>query len=451
MNTLRLLWGIFLTIIVMLVCLSGPARAQITYDPAIYGALADADSPETIAPGTKITLQNWQQYKKFMPIWVQAAFSGKYKWHVGSEPEYTIIVGPTHHYPLDRQFVEDTEKYGGQAQLVPLPDGGFGWKGYVAGIPFPNPTEPNKAAKLAYDTWANFRPKIMNFRAFNWLVDNYGNVSNLESDDTFFRLMHLSDPPGGPINLPFAAGTYYASRFTVVLPEQSKYTTELTLRPDDPTRIEEIYVFLPSLRRSLRLSSAARCAPILGTDFVEDDNAWLPPNFKISLLGKKKLLEPVIDYSKAFNRDSYMQPPTGFPVWPKADYTRWELRDFYLLNLEWLNNHGAYCYSQRVFYQDAEWLASSPLESYDRTGKFWKVVWETFTPINFRGQHTMIEIASIATVSGVDFQNSHITATVESPTTVDEDGAGTAAGPVPPLYRDVADVTTPGSLSRIMK
>jgi hypothetical protein len=129
----------------------------------------------------------------------------------------------------------------------------------------------------------------------------------------------------------------------------------LTLRPDDPTRVEEIYVFLPSLRRSLRLSSAARCAPILGTDFVEDDNAWLPPNFKITLLGKKKLLEPVMDYDKAFKRDSYMQPPTGFPVWPKAGSVHWELRDFYLLNLEWLTSRGAYCYSQRVFYQDAEW------------------------------------------------------------------------------------------------
>jgi len=149
--------------------------------------------------------------------------------------------------------------------------------------------------------------------------------------------------------------------------------------------------------------------------------------------------------------DSYMKPPTGFPVWPKAGVGHWELRDFYLLNLEWLPTHGAYCYSQRVFYMDTEWLASTPLESYDRSGRFWKVVWESFTPIHFRGQNTMIEIASIATVSGVDFQNSHITATVESPTTIDEDGAGTAAGPVPALYRDVADITTPGSLSRIMK
>ncbi|GEM_PF-3732829 len=127
------------------------------------------------------------------------------------------------------------------------------------------------------------------------------------------------------------------------------------------------------------------------------------------------------------------------------------MRDYWVLNLEWLKSHGAYCYSNRFFYEDAEWQPSVPLESYDRSGRFWKAVWEALTPINFRGQRTMIEIASIGMVSGVDFENSHITATVESPTTVDADGAGTIAGPVPAQYRDVSEITTPGSLDRIMR
>jgi hypothetical protein len=437
--------------VAMLLRFCWPAQAQLTYDVANYQALADADSAETIPPGTKITLQNWQQYKKFMPMWVRAAFSGAYKWHVGSDPAYTVEVGPTRHYPLPRQYVEDTEKYGGQAQLVPLPSGGFSWKGYQAGIPFPNPTEPNVGVKMAYNGWDTFQPKILNFHALNWIVDTYGNVSNLETDDTFYRTMHLSDPPGGPINLPFANGSNYVTRFLVLIPEQSKYTTEMTLRPDDPTRVSEIYAFVPALRRSLRLSTAAKCAPILGTDFVQDDNSWLPPNFKITLLGRKKVLAPVMEYSKAFTMKSYIAPPTSFPGWPRADAARWELRKVNLLNLKWLSALGAYCYSDRVFYQDTETNILVPLESYDRTGKFWKVVWYAWTSINFRGQNTVVQIASIAAVQGVDFQNNHITATVETPTTIDEDGAGSGQGGVPAEYRDMATMTTPGSLSRIMK
>jgi hypothetical protein len=82
----------------MIVCLWGLASVQLTYDVANYKALADADSPGTIPPGTTITVQNWQKYRKFMQMWKQAAYSGQYKWHVGAEPEYTVEVGPTHHF-----------------------------------------------------------------------------------------------------------------------------------------------------------------------------------------------------------------------------------------------------------------------------------------------------------------------------------------------------------------
>jgi len=93
-----------------------------------------------------------------------------------------------------------------------------------------------------------------------------------------------------PTNMPYAGGMFYVSRFMAIEPEQSKYTTQLQCQPDDPTRVPETYVFLPSLRRSLRLSSAARCSPILGTDWVQDDNAWNPPYFKVNFLGEKKIL-----------------------------------------------------------------------------------------------------------------------------------------------------------------
>ena len=117
MKTLaRLLLGITLTVSFGL-WLSGVAAAQLVYDVPNYKALADADSAETIPPGTKITLQNWQQYKKFMPIWMQAAYEGRYKWHVGPEPQYTVEVGAAQHYPMVRKYVENTEKYGGQASV----------------------------------------------------------------------------------------------------------------------------------------------------------------------------------------------------------------------------------------------------------------------------------------------------------------------------------------------
>lgn len=119
-----LLWGTA-TLLLFAFWLSGVAAAQMSFDRAAYKALADSSSTATIPPGTKITMANWQQYKQFMPLWMQAAYSGQYHWTVEPKPEYTVEVAPTVHYPLPSKFVENTEKYGGQTKLEQLPDGGM--------------------------------------------------------------------------------------------------------------------------------------------------------------------------------------------------------------------------------------------------------------------------------------------------------------------------------------
>jgi hypothetical protein len=50
----------------------------------------------------------------------------------------------------------------------------------------------------------------------------------------------------------------------VIAPEQAKYLTNLTIYYTDIERPEQVYVFVPALRRSLRISSAGRCAPLVG-------------------------------------------------------------------------------------------------------------------------------------------------------------------------------------------
>jgi hypothetical protein len=68
--------------------------------------------------------------------------------------------------------------------------------------------------------------------------------------------------------------------------------------------LTEEYVFLPSLRRSLRLSSASRCTPILGTDYLADDTDWKPAFFKPEYYGEKKLLVAVADPKTAYTEQS---------------------------------------------------------------------------------------------------------------------------------------------------
>ena len=95
------------------------ASAQYNFDPKLYDPLTSYDAAQTVPVGTRITLQNWQQYKQFMPIGLQAAFGAGYTFHVTSDPMYAMVVGPTTHVTAPRQWLKDGEKYGSQVKLVP--------------------------------------------------------------------------------------------------------------------------------------------------------------------------------------------------------------------------------------------------------------------------------------------------------------------------------------------
>ena len=124
-----------------------------------------------------------------------------------------------------------------------------------------------------------------------------------DTNVVFTQMTHLSSPTY-PVELPDNGGYYRAAYIEQTAPEQGKYTATLLLSPNDPTRIDELYTYVPSLRRSLRLSEAARCAPLFGTDFTWEDLDGGPPGlpqlFKITYVKSMKLLALVHQNPKAY-------------------------------------------------------------------------------------------------------------------------------------------------------
>jgi hypothetical protein len=124
---------------------------------------------------------------------------------------------------------------------------------------------------------------------------------------------------------------------------------------------------------------------------------------------------------------------------------KWQLRDLYVLNLQWLPALGPYCEPQRIFYVDKEnWIAPYT-EAYDNNNKFWKLLGLTRLPLNYRGERTILDDGDVSSV-GFDFQNGHATIGID----------GTVDGiriddQVAAQYRDAEVLATPGGLSRIMK
>jgi len=222
-----------------------------------------AQTDDAIPLGTRITMQNWQNFKQFMPDGMVALFEGKYFWKMPAD--VSMEVGPTVNYPLPKNYLEATEKYSSPVKIVELPDGGLTLTGYQGGIPFPNPEEPHKGWKvLANVNWPAGPQMYVNTPTNYgtvWSMDRFGNV-NASTFDVVYQVStsdYISDPGIPTESLDYAPGTWYTEWAMEESPEQARYTASLELFYIDQEKqpFPDTFVFVPALRRSLRLSSTA--------------------------------------------------------------------------------------------------------------------------------------------------------------------------------------------------
>jgi hypothetical protein len=159
-----------------------------------------AHSQDAIPVGTKITMQNWRQYKQFMPDGMAKLFAGQFFWKLPADA--AIEIGPTVNIPEPSTYVEATEKYGNQVRVAHLPNGHLDVLNYVGGEPFPNPQEPDKGYKVLANLWYSYRPhlNVTDFKhpVRDCIVDRYSNTS-CESIDIVYRQEGYNTDPGVPV------------------------------------------------------------------------------------------------------------------------------------------------------------------------------------------------------------------------------------------------------------
>ncbi len=421
------------------------AAEAFSFDPANYAGLANADAPD-IPVGTEITAGNWRRYKQYMPFGLQILWSGAFQLRLdASSPDYKMVVGPTIPVPLPKRMISDTEKYGGQANLRKLYTGGYGVDGYEAGVPFPNPKEPDLAYKITYNTFYRFYPLM--FYSFTTLdvVDRYGNETSTKAAPIYYRLMHLSDDQTPFVNAPYANGFLVNEHTSVIEPEQAKYTTVVNMTPDNPLSEPELYVFLPTLRRSLRLSSAARCSPSLGTDFINDDSEGFlnsPGMFEARLLGEKKVL--AIQHLDANTWTDLASFKIEGPLrrWPRPVAGKWEVRDAYVVAYIPLPALGSrYCDGVKLAYIDKETWMPLGFDIYDADRRLWKLFFQFTRPLRLdNGEETILSIGDALLL---DLRATHLSFALYGGRPDEKD--------VPAEARNVEVWAFPGSLTQVMK
>ena len=411
--------------------------------------------------GTKITQANWQQYQQFMTEGMKTVFAGTHFWHMPRDIE--IDVGPTRSIPVPRPYMEDTEKYGGQVTLQTLPDGGYAPKGYVAGFPFVDLFESDAALVGERVFWNTFyRPSARVEEAPNcsYVLDPYGNYTHsVDFDAVLSRLMHLSEP-GFPRDEANSGGYWFAGYTEVSAPEQFKYFATLTLSPNDPTQLDEAYIYYPALRRSLRVSSSARCAPIYGTDFTIEDALEGPPRqgqlFKKEFLGTRKILTLLHAASESYTCNTSLQLDSryyypgskGVAPFPNPGSGQWEVRDVYVVSLTRLpqSSAGFGCYGKRVLYLDRQNYFPASTDLWDTAGNLYKWLFVLERPAFIPGlglDGQLLTISGNNTAYVVDFQDKHITIVVGLHVCVDGECAKT--------YLNISRYASPEGLMKIQQ
>jgi hypothetical protein len=441
---------IFVLVLLMVLSLVAMAR---TASASLTGS--------SISPGTTITLQNWQTYRQFMSEGMVELFEGTRFWHLPKD--LRIEVGPTVSVPLPEAYLTDTAAYANRVKLVRTSSGGYVPIGYVAGLPFPHPLEGDpqlSGERIFWDAYYRYQPRVQSGAGFSYTLDRFGNMtqtSEVRAVDS--QLAYLSEP-GYPHTIADGAPYYFARFEEQLAPEQGKYSTILDLTPSDPTQLDELYEYVPTLRRSLRLSQAARCAPVFGSDYLIDDENGGPPGlpqlFQIEYLGNKKIL--TLEHASPASFDSppmptqlderfYYPGAAGIVPFPKPAMGKWEVRDTYILSLKRLRQFAkGYCYSNRILYVDKEnYFGDGDLDLYDASGKLSKTQLVFLYPVSIPDSKDVAELLTGPYIGLlVNFRNKHVTVSPYLRSCLDRQCA--AAG-----YLDPSRYASPEGLMKIVQ
>jgi hypothetical protein len=413
---------------------------------ATHSSAQSGARPAVDLAGTTITMQNWQHYRQYMSDGLQALFEGNYFWKMPADVQ--IQVGPTVINWQPKNYLAATENYSGEVKLRELPDGGLTMTGYRGGIPLPKPSDPHEGWKILTDTYFRYMPHLSVINhAGSCAVDANRDI-NCGGGDVVYRQMSFNTDPGVPATVPGFADEFWTQWYMVTEPEQWRYTASLTIAYADPQRPEDIYAFIPALRRYQPVSSLARCSETYGMDFVPDDyRAGFDANLtqiKVEYLGEKKVLVLLFSDMPGRYPDAY-EMPLG---WPEPSWGKWQLRDVYVISVSKLPKYASnYCYGKRVMYIDQATFSTYWEELYDAAMRPWKILGLYLHTIDLPGIGPVDESTSLI-YSFWDIRQNHASFLGDP----NDKGYPVYLNDQVPLeYRDVHRYSTPAGLNLIMR
>lgn len=344
--------------------------------------LRAADLPE----GTEINAGNWEQMRS-------QTFEGKTIDSMVPEAiqkavrEYglKITLSPSKTATLANHINDATAQYASQVKYDPATRKVTGW---VAGIPFPDPTVIESAPPEQGGDMVLYNVALAGVN----VADNtncYGPYATLQIDPakgiervqgasaSYFRVKGRTT--GGPT---FVGKKPNELKIQVIVFDSPYDIAGLGVyrMVHDDGQLDDIYAYVKSVRRIRRLSGGSWMDTLAGTDILNDDTysleahpTWYPRN---ELKGKRWMLWPVnsppIEKHDLAEVLDYKNPPYWNPInkW-------WEPRQVYEVET---TTPGGHPYGKKTVYVDAEIPRALLAVAYTKSGELWRVIYSMIGP-----------------------------------------------------------------------
>jgi hypothetical protein len=358
----------------------------VVFAGAVCAGEPDLKRGDTVGP------HNWQKVQGMVGENLLNRIKGGYTFKL---KESTII------HPLD-EYVAATEKHSGKVRL-----GANGeLLNYVAGAPFPklDPSDPHAGLKLAWNFY------------WRWVGDDYKNggatgdgkiiryVVEKDGSERRSDVMHLHLRTRNRVTLdpkPAIGGYEHIDWMQIradEYPRDTAGTTTLEVRYSDLSREDDLYIYVPSIRRVRRVPPLQRCATIPPSEFNFDDinsfNGKIT-DFTYKFLGEKTVLGNFSQEKLPFRR----KPGDYLPL-----DEAWAPQDAYVLEIT--PKDPTYCYSKKILYLDKTIGEAFWSLAWDRNGKYWREQFALRTPTKLADGR---QVLSIGTVVIVNLQNGRAT------------------------------------------
>jgi hypothetical protein len=325
-----------------------------------------------VQPGDIITRANKDKVKDIVSDGVQ--------WCVNRGMGMTIV--PYKKIALPAHYQAATEKFSAQVKLKEDQT----LEGYVGGRPFPHVdmNDPMAATKLMYNfERTHYFTDDLAIHLFDadtgqLTVDREGNQHYTVERHfvlDWLRILQFTGrlvvDPRPDIDPNKDQAFRKAGLYPVIEPFDLKGIGGINYRYLDPLRQDDLWLYLPSLRRVRRLSSAQRSEALFGQDIDVDSYggyAGQIPWFNWKFIGEKPMLASLHGENL---------PPV--PCKDDGGMTfceSWEMRPDVLI-VEGVPKAPAYAYSKRVIFIDKETFFIVYTDLYDRGGELWKVVMQS--------------------------------------------------------------------------